>query len=401
MPPSLQNICDAIWTYEERTLLAGSYLVDPSGYFEVACDAAWRQTPRTLTTVPLAVNPVTAAASPIAPTVARGAALSVDPVAAKASAVAPTVARGAALALDPVTAKASPCRADGCPGAQPWRLIRSPRTCVAPLSRGSIGVAAWRTALARRSGRREGVALVAPTLPVAQPWRLIRSPRSGRPSRRRLPWRGPFGRSGRRESVARRADGCRGGGPFARTGRRRLVAIAPTLPAQPWRSIRSPRSVRRRADGCDRRLDSADLRRSRRGSMDPGPSRCGPGRLAGPGVHCRGGRDCCAVVVAGRDPGPESGRRRVVRCCPGRGPWRDGCLGARRRGMVGDFADRNSRGRPAGCPRGVRLVNRPAYRFGRWRESVALGRSCFGSMDSGQSHCGRGGPEGLSCEQCT
>jgi hypothetical protein len=44
----LQNICDAIWDAETRTLLEGTPLADPANLLEEICDACWTETTRTL-----------------------------------------------------------------------------------------------------------------------------------------------------------------------------------------------------------------------------------------------------------------------------------------------------------------------------------------------------------------
>jgi hypothetical protein len=49
----LQNICDAIWDAETRTLLVGTPLADPANLLEEICDACWTETTRELTSEPL------------------------------------------------------------------------------------------------------------------------------------------------------------------------------------------------------------------------------------------------------------------------------------------------------------------------------------------------------------
>jgi hypothetical protein len=54
----INDICDAIWEYETRTLLAGDPLADPTTALELICDACWRETVRTLTSEPPATEAV-------------------------------------------------------------------------------------------------------------------------------------------------------------------------------------------------------------------------------------------------------------------------------------------------------------------------------------------------------
>lgn len=47
----IDDICDAIWEYETRTLLDGDPLADPTTALELICDACWTYETRTLTGV--------------------------------------------------------------------------------------------------------------------------------------------------------------------------------------------------------------------------------------------------------------------------------------------------------------------------------------------------------------
>jgi hypothetical protein len=50
--PTIQQICDAIWQYETRTLLDGDPLASPTTTLEVICDECWTYETRTLTSEP-------------------------------------------------------------------------------------------------------------------------------------------------------------------------------------------------------------------------------------------------------------------------------------------------------------------------------------------------------------
>jgi hypothetical protein len=46
---ALQDICDAIWTYETRALKVGSQIETPATFLETVCKECWTETTRTLT----------------------------------------------------------------------------------------------------------------------------------------------------------------------------------------------------------------------------------------------------------------------------------------------------------------------------------------------------------------
>jgi hypothetical protein len=48
---AIQDICDAIWTYETRTLKTGSQIETPATFLETVCKESWTEAVRTLTVV--------------------------------------------------------------------------------------------------------------------------------------------------------------------------------------------------------------------------------------------------------------------------------------------------------------------------------------------------------------